>query len=176
MYTILSALIVEWYLLMVAPGLSLPSAENNYQSDHVLLILSNLKELAGIDLLTSLSCNEKEVGEKAFYANFCLLSHDGASDPVLNYGNIKALELWEASWDELTSMQARETAKPDDQATREKTMKEVKENGYLTNYSGIRVSKFGKAFKILDVTIWNLTDQKGEPYGQAALFRDYEFI
>ena len=54
----------------------------------------------------------------------------------------------------------------------ERTLK----NGYIDDYSGIRVSKTGKRFKIDQAIIWNITDENGHYYGQAATFDTWHYL
>jgi hypothetical protein len=55
-------------------------------------------------------------------------------------------------------------------------LKDVREKGCSDNYKGIRISKNGRRFVIEKAKVWNLIDEKGEPYGQAATFCDWEYI
>ena len=53
---------------------------------------------------------------------------------------------------------------------------EVTAHGFIENYSGIRISKNGRRFRIAQATVWNLLAEKGEPRGQAAMFSQWEFL
>jgi hypothetical protein len=129
-----------------------------------------------VDLVKEYKIAKEELGKEVFEAPFCLLSSDLSTDPILNYGNQRALDLWEMSWEELTSTCSRDTAKPDKQSDRDELMRQVNEKNFVTGYNGMRVSKSGKEFIIKDVTIWNLFDSDGKPYGRAAWFKDIEYI
>ncbi|GEN33660.1 hypothetical protein ADA01nite_11200 [Aneurinibacillus danicus] len=59
---------------------------------------------------------------------------------------------------------------------RAKFMKSVSENGYVGNYTGIRISSTGRRFYIIQATVWNLTDENGTIRGQAAAFQKHRFI
>jgi hypothetical protein len=155
--------------------LSQPSPQNNYHQEHVAMMLKNLKRWTSYDLIEAYGFSVDRLGEEVFNADFYILSNNSAIDPLLNYGNSRVLELWEVSWEELTSMYSRETAKPVDRSARSAMMDRVKEYNYVSGYDGIRVSKIGTEFKILDVTIWNLFLDNGDPYGQAAWFKSIEF-
>jgi MEKHLA domain len=150
--------------------LSFPAPENNYQQEHVLIMLENLKRSTGQDLIEKYGFSLDTLGAQVFNANFYILSHDHAADPILTYGNDRVLKQWEVSWAELTTMYSRDTAKPVDRSARLAIMEQVNLNNYISNYSGVRVSKTGKEFKILDATVWNLFDNDGSSYGQAAWF------
>ena len=54
----------------------------------------------------------------------------------MNYGNVAALKLWAASWEQLTSMPSSETAEPQERAVRAAFMDRIKEKGFADNYSG----------------------------------------
>jgi MEKHLA domain len=160
---------------MIESILSRPSTQNNYHQEHVSMMLANLKRWTSYDLIEEYGFSVDRLGEEVFNANFYLLSHNNATDPILNYGNSRVLELWEVSWEELTNMYSRDTAKPVDRSARSSVMDRVKQYNYISGYDGIRVSKTGKEFKILDVTIWNLFLNNGDAYGQAAWFKSIEF-
>src|SRR5579863_6713688 len=78
------------------------------------LIARSLKHWTGRDLLLAGApadvLSPAEYAEKIFHAPFVLVSHGTEADPVLNYGNQTALNLWEMSWTELTSTPSRLTA------------------------------------------------------------------
>ena len=151
---------------------SSPDGSNHYCVEHVVILLSNLERWTGVDLAGEFGISAGALGKGVFLAEFCLLSSDLSADPVLNYGNQRALDLWEMSWEELTSTRSRDTARADRQSDRDGLMRQVDEKNFITGYSGERISKTGKEFLIKDVTIWNLFDDDGKPYGRAAWFKD----
>jgi MEKHLA domain len=155
-------------------SMALPAPENNYQREHVLILLNNFKRWTDRDLMAEYEFSMDTLGEQVFNADFYLLSHDRSANPILTYGNQQALDLWEVSWAELTTMYSQATAKPIDRQARAAMMEQVKRHNYLDGYSGVRISKTGKEFKILDGVIWNLFRDNGEAYGQAAWFRSIE--
>jgi hypothetical protein len=114
--------------------------------------------------------------ENLFEAPFVLLSHGTEADPVLNFGNRRALELWELSWEELTQMPSRLTAEPMEREARDRFISEVRTNGFVENYSGIRISKSGRRFKIENAKVWNLIDEKNILHGQAASFEKWTYL
>jgi hypothetical protein len=156
---------------MTESMLALPSDLNNYQQEHILIMLENLKRWTKIDLIKEYKFSLDKLGQQVFDADFYLLSHDATADPVLTYGNKRVLTQWEVSWAELTSMHSRETAKPIDRADRAILMAQVKAHNYISGYSGWRISKTGKEFQILDGLVWNLFDHNGDFHGQAAWFK-----
>ena len=117
-----------------------------------------------------------ELGEKVFHAPFVLVSHGIQTDPVLNYGNAAALALWEMSWDELTRTPSRLTAEAPNREERARLLAAVTANGFIDDYSGIRISKKGRRFRIAQATVWNLLDERGNYSGQAAMFSRWELL
>ncbi|PSB58022.1 MEKHLA domain-containing protein [Chamaesiphon polymorphus] len=154
--------------------LAIPSHENNYHREHVLLLLENLNRWTGYDLIADYGFSLDTLGSQVFNADFYLLSHNNAADPILTYGNQQVLAQWEVSWAEITTMHSRETAKPIDRAERSAMMARVKVDNYINGYSGVRISKTGKEFTISDGIVWNVFTANGVFYGQAAWFKEVE--
>jgi MEKHLA domain len=154
--------------------LPIPSSCNDYHREHVLIMLENLKKWTNYDLIKAYGFSVETLGEQVFNADFYLLSHNTAVNPVLTYGNQQVLDRWEVSWQELTAMHSSQTAKPIDRMDRSKLMEQVKVNNYVSGYSGVRISKTGQEFQILDGIVWNLFLNDGSFYGQAAWFKTVE--
>lgn len=117
-----------------------------------------------------------ELAAKIFHAPFVLVSHGTETDPVLNYGNQAALALWEMSWAELTCTPSRLTAEAPNREERARLLAAVTARGFIDDYSGIRISKTGRRFRIAQATVWNLLSASGQPCGQAAMFAHWEFL
>ena len=139
------------------------------------LIARSLKLCTGRDLLPG-DFSPAEFADKVFHAPFVLVSHGIEADPVLNYGNQAALALWEMSWAELTRTPSRLTAEPPNRDERARLLAAVAVRGYIDDYSGIRISRSGRRFRIAQATVWNLIDTNRQPAGQAASFSQWEFI
>ena len=138
-------------------------------------IARSLKHFTGRDLLPEIF-SPGEFTEKVFRAPFVLVAHGTEADPILNYGNASALALWEMSWAELTRTPSRLTAEAPNREERARLLEMVKTLGFIDDYSGIRISKTGRRFKISRATVWNLLSQNGLPCGQAAMFSQWEFL
>jgi hypothetical protein len=117
-----------------------------------------------------------ELSKKLFDTPFVLVSHGTQADPVLNYGNRAALALWEMSWDEFTRTPSRLTAEAPNREDRARLLAAVTVHGFIDDYSGVRISKTGRRFKISQATVWNLISADGTPCGQAATFVHWEFL
>lgn len=111
-----------------------------------------------------------ELAQLVFEAPFVVVSHGTEPDPILNYGNRVALELWEMSWEELTRTPSRLTAEAPERAERERLLDAVARQGFVDDYSGVRVSRTGRRFRITRATVWQLLADGGEVCGQAAMF------
>jgi hypothetical protein len=135
----------------------------------------SLKHWTGRDLLPGVS-KPAELAQQVFEAPSVIVSHGTEEDPVLNYGNRAALALWEMSWVELTRTPSRLTAEAPNRGKRAKLLKTVTRLGFIDDYSGVRISKSGRRFRISRATVWNLLAADGSPCGQAAMFDHWEFI
>ena len=86
--------------------------------------------------------------ERLNRAPFVVVSHGTEPDPVLNYGNALALTLWEMTWEELTQTPSRLTAEPVHREERARLLARTREQGFVDDYSGVRISKTGRRFRI----------------------------
>jgi hypothetical protein len=139
------------------------------------LIAHSLKHWTGRDLLPG-DCTSLEFAAEVFHAPFVLVSHGTETDPVLNYGNQAALALWEMSWAELTRTPSRLTAEAPNREERARLLAAVTARGFIDDYSGIRISKSGRRFRITQATVWNLLDGRKTYAGQAAMFSQWDFL
>ena len=142
---------------------------------HVQILNRSLARWTGKELLAA-NMAEAELADRIFHAPFVVVSHALESDPVLNYGNASALRLWEMTWPELTSTPSRLTAEAPNREERARLLAAVTKNGFIDDYSGIRISKSGRRFRIQQATVWNLLGPDDKYYGQAAMFSHWEFI
>lgn len=142
-------------------------------AQHIELLADSFERIVGRPLLAVTG----EARAKAIHeAAFVLVSHGTEVDPILNYGNRRAMELWEMTWEELTSTPSRLTAEPARREDREKMMNSVRATGFVDNYSAVRIAKSGKRFRIEDTVIWNVVTESNELCGQAAMFPRWTFL
>jgi hypothetical protein len=118
----------------------------------------------------------RDLARALYHAPFALLSHGTERDPLFNYANLAAQRLWEMDWDALVGMPSRESAETPLQAERSQALERALREGFVTGYSGVRISSSGRRFRILDGIIWNLSDPRGRPRGQAARFRGWTYL
>ncbi|WP_066426214.1 MEKHLA domain-containing protein [Anabaena sp. 4-3] len=117
----------------------------------------------------------EEVAQQLFTAPFVLVSHGIEPDPIFNYGNLKALELWGLSWEEFTKMASRKTAEEIVQQERDRLLAEAATQGF-SYFSGVRITSTGKRFHIQDGILWNLLDEQHQYCGQAAVYTKCTFL
>lgn len=137
--------------------------------DHVQLLLDSFAERLGRELI-SRTGTAADQAERLFQAPFVVAAHGTEADPVLNYGNARALALWEMTWEEFTQTPSRLTAEPVHRDERARLLARTRQHGFVDDYSGVRVSKTGRRFRIEQAIVWNLTDSDGSHHGQAATF------
>jgi hypothetical protein len=152
-----------------------PTEKNNFLVKHAQLLKDSYRHLLLKDLIENTHSDEA-FARQLFHASFAVVSHDTASDPVFNYANLKALELFELNWKDFTRLPSRLSAEPVNQAERERLLAEVTQKGYIDHYEGVRISSTGKRFMIKNAVVWNLMDGGGCYKGQAAWFGEWTFL
>jgi MEKHLA domain len=142
-----------------------PSEENSFWPAHAALLLESYRHWTGRDLLISAT-----PAQALYHAPFGVLSHDTAADPCFTYANLAAQTQFEMSWSEIVGLPSRLSAEPLAQAERESLLARVASQGYIDDYSGVRIARSGKRFTIQNATVWNLVNLSGVVLGQAACF------
>lgn len=109
-------------------------------------------------------------------APFALVSHGIEHDPIFNYANQTALQLFGMTVDQFTCMPSRLSAEPMNREERALLLERVRDYGYIDDYTGIRIAANGQRFLIRNATVWNLLDEAGQFYGQAAMISEWELL
>ncbi|OGW69605.1 MAG: MEKHLA domain-containing protein [Nitrospirae bacterium RIFCSPLOWO2_01_FULL_62_17] len=139
------------------------------------LLLGSFRRWLGRDLIERKGSPEEQA--KALYlAPVVVVSHGMEADPILNYGNKIALDLWELDWEKLTKTPSRLTAEPMNQAERARMLTQAQEKGFIDDYKGVRISGTGKRFLVEQAIVWNVVGTEGEQIGQAATFSRWTFL
>ena len=138
------------------------------------ILAINYRKLIGEDLINA--DTPEQLSHALFHAPFVMVSHGTQADPIFNYANQTALQLWGLNWDEFTKTPSAKSAEPIAREERAAMLKQAKEQGYIENYEGVRISSQGKRFVIKQVTLWNLIDEAGEKCGQAATYPVWEWL
>ena len=147
----------------------LPHHRRDAVVSHVQRLLYSFARLLGRELIDRAG-TPVEQSTRLWQAAIVVVSHGTDADPVLTYGNAAALALWEMPWEELTQTPSRLTAEPVHRDERARLLARTREHGFVDDYSGIRISKTGRRFRIEQAIVWNLTDGVGNQLGQAATF------
>lgn len=111
-----------------------------------------------------------------FTARLVVVSHGVEADPILNYGNRQAMELWDMDWDQLVRTPSRLTAEPVNRAERERMLEQAHRDGYIDGYRGVRISRSGRRFLVDGALVWNVVDPQGIQQGQAATFAAWTWL
>jgi hypothetical protein len=122
------------------------------------------------------AADTKQQARMLFEVSFVVVSHGVEQDPILNYGNQAALDLWETSWDEFVKTPSRVTAEVGDRIERGRMLERARVDGYFRGYRGVRISSTGRRFLIERALIWNVIDPMGNPIGQAAMFSQWSNV
>ncbi|MCG3778725.1 MAG: hypothetical protein JW388_1450 [Nitrospira sp.] len=139
------------------------------------LLLNSFRRWTGRELL-------ERVGDPAYQAHalflspFVVVSHGVDEDPLLNYGNQMALDLWGLSRDQFMSTPSRLTTEPINQAEREWMLEQAKVHGYLDTYRGVRITSTGRRFLVDNARIWNVMNTQEQRVGQAASFSQWTWL
>ena len=152
-----------------------PAPDNDFLADHAELLIRSYRRWTGRDLVDP-ALPPAGQARALYEASFVVASHGVEPDPVFNYANRAALALFEAGWDEFTSMPSRLSAESMARAEREQLLARVTAHGFMDDYSGVRVSIRGRRFRIRRATVWNVAAAGGAPCGQAVVFRDWEYL
>jgi hypothetical protein len=143
-----------------------PSPANGFQAESAGLIIASHQQLTGQALLPA--PDGDETGHALYHTPAVVLAHDTAADPVFFYANRAAQLIFEMTWAEMVRLPSRLSAEPLAQDERQRLLELVARQGYIDNYSGIRVSGTGRRFLIERATVWNLIGANGQVVGQAA--------
>jgi hypothetical protein len=99
-----------------------------------------------------------------------IVAHGTEPDPVFFFGNRRALEVFECAAARFTRMPSRLSAEAPLRAERRALLERVAADGFISDYAGVRITATGRRFRIERAIVWNVVDETGERYGQAATF------
>lgn len=151
------------------------------QSDHealarqTRLLCESYQHWTGMRLIDA-DYDTAEAVDELMNAPFAVASHNTLDDPVFNYANNAALQLFGMERDEMMGLPSRFSAEPMVREERSSLLERVTQQGYVDDYSGIRIAKGGLRFLIRNAVVWNLIDERGDYKGQAALIRDWSSV
>lgn len=117
-----------------------------------------------------------EQAKRLFNSAFVVASHGVENDPLLNYGNQAALNLWAMDWQQFTQTPSRLTAEPVNREKRARMLEQARTQGYISDYCGVRISSTGKRFLVDQAIIWNIQKPDGIAIGQGATFSSWKYL
>ena len=136
------------------------------------ILCASYQHWTGLRLIDA-EADSPQAMQLLFSAPFAVASHDTQPDPVFNYANRQALELFGMAWEEITKLPSRYSAEPLARKERARLLQRVERYGYVDDYSGVRIARDGRRFMIQNATVWNLIDENGVRCGQAAMIREW---
>ncbi len=140
------------------------------------LLFDSFQHWTKTRLLEQPFADDAALSEQLYFAPFVLVSHGTEADPIFRYANRKAQAFWKMDWQTFTQMPSRLSAKPDAQEERQRLLETAARQGYVDDYSGIRIASDGQTFYIRKTLLWNVVDANGVRHGQAAVFNHWDPI
>jgi hypothetical protein len=134
--------------------------------DRLSLIAESHARLTGHDLVARTG----NLRDAMWNASAVIVAHGTEPDPLFFYGNRLALSLFEMDRAAFVGMPSRLSAEPMLREERARLLERVSLDGFIADYSGIRIAASGKRFRIERAVVWNLIDASGKCHGQAATF------
>jgi hypothetical protein len=131
-------------------------------------ILDSHRRLLGRDLIER-SGDAADDARRLFDLPLAVLAHDTSPQPLLDWANLAALAAFDATPESLLGRPSADTAPADAAADRRVLFDVLARQGFVTGYSGVRISLTGRRFVIDDVTVLEVTDATGRPAGHAAV-------
>jgi hypothetical protein len=145
-----------------------PGPENTWLCGHAELLIASYRRITGRELVER-KASPAETARSLYEAPYGVVSHGLSEDPVFNYGNRAALELFEISWRDFIALPSRESAEAMNREERRKLLDRVSRHGFVDDYRGVRISSAGRRFRIEKATVWNVLDESNVYRGQAAV-------
>ena len=143
--------------------------------EHSRRIIKSYATITGYNLF-DLNYSDEYLSYLLYHAPYVVVSHGMQNDPIFNYANKTAQQLWKLDWELFTQLPSRLSAEPERAEDRQRLLDEAATKGYIDNYEGIRIASSKQRFKIQKVLLWNVPNEKNEKIGQAALFRNWTNI
>lgn len=132
------------------------------------VILDSFRRLLGQELIGRTG-DAGEDARRLFEMPLGVLAHDTAATPLLDWANRAAAVAFDATPEQLLGRPSAATAPAEASADRERLFATLRRHGFVTGYSGTRITATGRRFMIEDVTVFELRDARGNPAGHAAI-------
>ena len=131
-------------------------------------ILESYRRRLGHDLFER-SGDAAEDARRLFDLPLAVLAHDASPAPLLDWANLAAARAFDATPESLLGRPSADTAPTDAVSDRRALFEVLAGQGFVTGYSGVRISLTGRRFVIDDVTVFEVTGAAGRPAGHAAV-------
>ena len=106
-------------------------------------------------------------------APFAVVAHNTDPDPRFIYANKTAQACFEYPWHEFIQLRSRFSAEEPNRFERQRLLESVSQTGFVTGYSGLRIASSGRRFWIEGGVVWQLMNEIGISFGQAAVFHSW---
>ena len=132
----------------------------------IALIASSFERLLGRPLVDP----GDDIVAALWHAPHAIVAHGTQDDPIFFFASRYALDAFESDVDAFTAMPSRLSAEAPLREERQALLDRVARDGYIDDYSGVRITAKGRRFQIERAVVWNLIDAQGRRHGQAATF------
>ena len=132
----------------------------------IALIASSFERLLGQPLVDPAD----DIVAALWQAPRAIVAHGTQDDPIFFFASRYALGAFESDVEAFTAMPSRFSAEAPLRGERQALLDRVTRDGYIDDYSGVRITATGRRFQIERAVVWNLIDAQGQRHGQAATF------
>lgn len=146
--------------------------DQNFLAHQTRLLCASYQHWTGLHLIEATGASVDTV-QQLFDAPYAVASHDVEADPLFNYANRQAQQLFGMCWEEIIGLPSRYSAEPMAREERAGLLERVSSHGYVDDYSGIRIAKDGTRFMINNATVWNVLDATGIYCGQGVFIKQW---
>lgn len=146
-----------------APKIAAPALSDTLR-EKLRILIDSFRRLTGGELL------DNATPETLWTAPRVIVAHGTEADPIFFYGNALALDVFAMDFAHFTHLPSRYSAEAPRRDERARLLERVLRDGFIDDYSGIRIAADGRRFRIEQAVVWNLIDGSGALHGQAATF------
>lgn len=146
------------------------------QARRIGLIASSFERLVGRPLVEMRETGPEpghgpdDIVSALWHAPRAIVAHGTQDDPLFFFGNRCALGAFDYDVAGFVGTPSRFSAEAPLREERQALLDRVSRDGYIDDYSGIRITSAGRRFRIGPAIVWNILDEQGVRYGQAATF------
>lgn len=152
---------------VVSSDLAVPARYRDpVAAERIALIATSFERLLGRPLIAP--CDDVTAG--LWSAPAVILAHGTEADPIFFFANARALEAFDYDIETMLGTPSRLSAEAPLRGERQALLDRVGAEGFIDDYSGVRIASTGRRFTIDRAIVWNLVDRRGVRHGQAATF------